>query len=72
MTLGSGAGARNVCRHSNDAKDALSWQWEQGDATDVAAFGDLVNGTTDYAFCLYETTNLIAQNPRVRVFNNAV
>jgi hypothetical protein len=49
--------------NSNNAKDSLSWQWDQGEATDLAAFGDPVNGTTDYAFCLYDTVPAIAAVP---------
>jgi hypothetical protein len=39
----------------NDTKDKLSWRWDQGALTGVNAFGDPVNGSTDYAFCLYQT-----------------
>lgn len=72
-TCVSGAAPAPVCKQSLIAgkssllmkdklsgKDKLVWRWTRGASTDIGDFGD-PTATTDFAFCLYDESNITPQ-----------
>ena len=52
--VASGAASLQVKNNVLDSKDALTWNWTEGEATTLADFGDPVNGSTSYRLCVYD------------------
>jgi 6-phosphogluconolactonase (cycloisomerase 2 family) len=41
---------------ADDSKDSLQWVWNKGDVTELADFGDPIDGFAHYSFCVYDTS----------------
>jgi hypothetical protein len=53
-SIAPGGAQLTVKNKAGGKSDQLKWKWGKGAATDVADFGDPVNGGTDYQLCVFD------------------